>query len=120
MQIHHLEKFFYFSGGDASIFPKIQENDQIDQPSASKRPKLDDVEDIYRTGAKCTSEGPQDPRLPGVNYHELGAFRTKPGRGMILKNFSIFALLTHFAIACLILPQFAKIFPSLPHFLRFA
>lgn len=38
-------------------------------------------EDIYRTGAKCIPQAVQDPHLPGVNYHVLGAVRTKPGRG---------------------------------------
>lgn len=38
--------------------------------------------DIHRTGAKCIPEsGVQDPYLPGVMYHILGAVRTKPGRG---------------------------------------
>ncbi|RDD47026.1 tRNA-specific adenosine deaminase 1 [Trichoplax sp. H2] len=37
--------------------------------------------DIYRTGAKCVPRAAQDPCLPGVNYHVLGAVRTKPGRG---------------------------------------
>ncbi|XP_076765723.1 tRNA-specific adenosine deaminase 1-like [Xylocopa sonorina] len=40
------------------------------------------VRDIYRTGAKCVkSEERQDPQLPGINYHVVGALRTKPGRG---------------------------------------
>jgi len=25
--------------------------------------------------------GPQDPKVPGMSYHTLGMFRTKPGRG---------------------------------------
>ncbi|XP_060553450.1 tRNA-specific adenosine deaminase 1-like isoform X2 [Ruditapes philippinarum] len=39
------------------------------------------VNDIYRTGAKCVSEGIQDPLGAGDNYHITGAFRIKPGRG---------------------------------------
>ena len=37
--------------------------------------------DIHRTGAKCVSGEPQDPRAPGVGYHRVGVLRTKPGRG---------------------------------------
>lgn len=38
--------------------------------------------DIHRTGAKCVPTEPkQDPRLPGSDFHVLGAVRTKPGRG---------------------------------------
>jgi hypothetical protein len=33
------------------------------------------VNDIYRTGAKCVSEGIQDPLGAGDNYHITGAFR---------------------------------------------
>ena len=39
------------------------------------------VSDIYRTGAKCVPEGIQDPLGKGEDYHTVGAFRTKPGRG---------------------------------------
>ena len=39
------------------------------------------VSDIYRTGAKCVPEGVQDPLGKGEDYHTVGAFRTKPGRG---------------------------------------
>lgn len=53
--------FSFNIGGDASIIPC----------SSS---------DIYRTGAKCLANE-KDPKLPGANYHILGAFRTKPGRG---------------------------------------
>lgn len=38
-------------------------------------------EDTHRTGAKCVSGGPQDPRDAGLGYHVAGALRTKPGRG---------------------------------------
>jgi tRNA-specific adenosine deaminase 1 len=39
------------------------------------------VTDIHRTGAKCVRGGAQDERRAGVDYHTLGALRTKPGRG---------------------------------------
>ncbi|XP_015370760.1 PREDICTED: tRNA-specific adenosine deaminase 1 isoform X2 [Diuraphis noxia] len=83
--------FHFFSShtpcGDASIFPKnvgkraaVDDDDGIG-PEA-KRPKIDDANDIHRTGAKCLSvETRQDPQLPGAAYHVVGAVRTKPGRG---------------------------------------
>ncbi|XP_070537738.1 tRNA-specific adenosine deaminase 1-like isoform X2 [Ptychodera flava] len=37
--------------------------------------------DIYRTGAKCVPGESQDLYQSGPDYHTLGAFRTKPGRG---------------------------------------
>lgn len=37
--------------------------------------------DTHRTGARCVQGGLQDPKLPGLGYHVLGALRTKPGRG---------------------------------------
>ena len=37
--------------------------------------------DINRTGAKCVPGGIQDNYGAGVNYHNVGALRTKPGRG---------------------------------------
>lgn len=38
--------------------------------------------DIHRTGAKCLpTESKQDPKLPGSDFHVVGAVRTKPGRG---------------------------------------
>ena len=36
---------------------------------------------MHRTGAKCVHGGPQDLRRSGLDYHTVGAFRTKPGRG---------------------------------------
>lgn len=40
------------------------------------------INDIYRTGAKCLPfELLQDSHLPGMDYHVVGALRTKPGRG---------------------------------------
>lgn len=37
--------------------------------------------DLYRTGAKCSPGGKQDPLKPGLGYHTIGVLRTKPGRG---------------------------------------
>ena len=37
--------------------------------------------DIHRTGAKCVAGGVQDQMAAKSGYHEVGAFRTKPGRG---------------------------------------
>lgn len=40
------------------------------------------IEDIHRTGAKCvTSSLIQDSKEKGVNYHNPGVLRIKPGRG---------------------------------------
>ena len=43
--------------------------------------KIAEPHDILRTGAKCVPGGKQDPDKEGEDYHVLGAFRTKPGRG---------------------------------------
>ncbi|CAH1799538.1 unnamed protein product [Owenia fusiformis] len=37
--------------------------------------------DVHRTGAKCVPKGCQDAHGDGIDYHTLGALRTKPGRG---------------------------------------
>nr|XP_020819198.1 tRNA-specific adenosine deaminase 1 isoform X2 [Phascolarctos cinereus] len=39
------------------------------------------VVDIYRTGAKCVPGGAGDAQKPGVEYHQVGLLRVKPGRG---------------------------------------
>ena len=39
------------------------------------------IQDIYRTGAKCVPDGLQDSHELGSAYHNVGALRTKPGRG---------------------------------------
>jgi len=40
------------------------------------------AEDIYRTGAKCVPDQQKCDLLgPGLDYHVVGALRTKPGRG---------------------------------------
>jgi tRNA-specific adenosine deaminase 1 len=47
------------------------------------------ISDIYRTGAKCLPfQLIQDPRLPGADYHVVGALRTKPGRGVPTQSLS--------------------------------
>ncbi|XP_034242468.1 tRNA-specific adenosine deaminase 1 [Thrips palmi] len=52
--------------------------DDTEEETVSKKQKSD----IYRTGAKCVpDECKQDPKLPGSDYHVVGAVRTKPGRG---------------------------------------
>lgn len=57
-----------------------------DVSSASKGGSADfsqtkQVQDIYRTGAKCVPGGPVDPLHPGVGYHSTSVLRVKPGRG---------------------------------------
>ncbi|XP_036606795.1 tRNA-specific adenosine deaminase 1 isoform X2 [Trichosurus vulpecula] len=39
------------------------------------------VVDIYRTGAKCVPGEAGDTQKPGVEYHQVGLLRVKPGRG---------------------------------------
>ncbi|KAF8771905.1 tRNA-specific adenosine deaminase 1 like protein [Argiope bruennichi] len=89
--------------GDAAIFPKNPENEENSgelvqgdcEENPSKKLKLDisneldnsnnnssyAVHDIYRTGAKCVDGDVQDPKMPGKDFHVIGALRTKPGRG---------------------------------------
>lgn len=55
-----------------------------DQPPAKAARRADSTTasaDIHRTGAKPVAEGPDDPLLPGAEYHARGLLRTKPGRG---------------------------------------
>ncbi|KAL0268426.1 UNVERIFIED_CONTAM: hypothetical protein PYX00_010379 [Menopon gallinae] len=95
---------FYFTStaspcGDASIIPKADNQSDIkeftdeslgriitqhtdSEEPPCKRIRNEETQDIHRTGAKCLpSSEIQDPLLPGVNYHQTGAVRTKPGRG---------------------------------------
>ncbi|KAK6617810.1 hypothetical protein RUM43_014038 [Polyplax serrata] len=99
-------KFYFVTSmlpcGDAAIMPKsdisitdleltygsVQKRKLSDENCDTKRMKLEfskissDILDIHRTGAKCLPESLiQDPHLPGVSYHNIGAVRTKPGRG---------------------------------------
>ncbi|CAL1289812.1 unnamed protein product [Larinioides sclopetarius] len=89
--------------GDAAIFPKNSENEENsgelihsdNEENPPKKLKLDitndlsnsknkssyGVHDIYRTGAKCVDGDIQDPKMPGKDFHVIGALRTKPGRG---------------------------------------
>ncbi|XP_017772843.1 PREDICTED: tRNA-specific adenosine deaminase 1 [Nicrophorus vespilloides] len=81
-------KFHFFTThvpcGDATIFPKNADFDNLgnllddsEEPS-NKMIKLD----THRTGAKCLLEDEKcDPLEDGLNYHAVGAVRTKPGRG---------------------------------------
>ncbi|XP_045461939.1 tRNA-specific adenosine deaminase 1 [Harmonia axyridis] len=95
-------KYHFFSTmmpcGDASIFPKCDDNNAGDVVGIEKCDLKDDRSvnsyeplcktmkgndgDIYRTGAKCLeSEEKKDPRGEGAAYHITGVVRTKPGRG---------------------------------------
>ncbi|XP_053603717.1 tRNA-specific adenosine deaminase 1 [Plodia interpunctella] len=87
--------FIFFSSqlpcGDASIFPKSEEEQYGDILQNNKRKADNDeseieekrstLSDIHRTGAKCLPQNEQDGRGCGVQYHLLGQVRTKPGRG---------------------------------------
>lgn len=85
-------KFHFFTThvpcGDCAIFPKEYFEDfgevlektvqEDDEEVPLKKAKLE--RDIFRTGAKClVSDVKQDLKLPGKDYHLLGAVRTKPG-----------------------------------------
>ncbi|XP_077870162.1 tRNA-specific adenosine deaminase 1-like [Saccoglossus kowalevskii] len=50
-------------------------------PLVSEKKHVTNAKDIYRTGAKCLPDGPQDPGTSGEGYHHVGILRTKPGRG---------------------------------------
>lgn len=91
---NNIEFVFYSSQlpcGDASIIPKLENNEffgdilkhkrKLKDPSQTepKRSKLDN--DIHRTGAKCLPNIDQDLKEPGIKYHTIGVVRTKPGRG---------------------------------------
>ena len=90
--------FHFFSSqtpcGDCSIIPKINSSLSAGNNQPLKKMKLvieeenpgiqieNEIEDIYRTGAKCVSiDERQDLYQPRKNYHVLGPLRTKPGRG---------------------------------------
>ncbi len=77
-------------GGDAAIIPKSsdlkRQVDSVDEDEsvsvANKKFKIDEPEDIFRTGAKCVPNSLiKDPKTDGTNYHVTGVVRTKPGRG---------------------------------------
>eukprot|EP01132_Coremiostelium_polycephalum_P007448 gene7448-9153_t len=89
--------------GDCSIFPikrtidKISTstsneddvestvNDELKTEKSSQQPikkiKYTTEHDIQRTGAKSVFGEPQDKKLEGEDYHQLGILRIKPGRG---------------------------------------
>ncbi|XP_066290770.1 tRNA-specific adenosine deaminase 1-like [Branchiostoma lanceolatum] len=48
---------------------------------ACEKAKKTSEPDIHRTGAKCVPGGLQDPLQVGLDYHQVGVLRTKPGRG---------------------------------------
>jgi tRNA-specific adenosine deaminase 1 len=58
-----------------SIFCKNAEN------SAVQTQGVESGSDIHRTGAKCVPRGVQDSHGEASAYHNVGALRTKPGRG---------------------------------------
>ena len=58
------------------LYLQIEENENNYESDAPEMKKLK-MGDIHRTGAKSHL----DPLEPKVNYHALGAVRTKPGRG---------------------------------------
>ncbi|KAL4234357.1 tRNA-specific adenosine deaminase 1 [Mactra antiquata] len=61
---------------------KVDELDESAVTSDNKKCKMEETHgDIYRTGAKCVSDGIQDQLGVGERYHVVGAFRIKPGRG---------------------------------------
>uniref|UniRef100_A0A915IDS0 tRNA-specific adenosine deaminase 1 n=1 Tax=Romanomermis culicivorax TaxID=13658 RepID=A0A915IDS0_ROMCU len=62
--------------GDASIFQKLDSPNNDDPPPCKTSKK-----DINRTGARSVIGQAADPCLPGADYHCVGSFRTKPGRG---------------------------------------
>ncbi|XP_044748218.1 tRNA-specific adenosine deaminase 1 [Coccinella septempunctata] len=101
-QLNEEVKFHFFTTmmpcGDASIFPKSDNNNTGDvfkketsnvdkkrsmnfNESLPKKLKMNDG-DIHRTGAKCLkNDERQDPKGEGADYHITGVVRTKPGRG---------------------------------------
>ncbi|KAF5283149.1 hypothetical protein FQA39_LY17407 [Lamprigera yunnana] len=76
--------------GDAAIFSKQSSDEfgeivqplQTDYEEAETKRRKVVCGDIYRTGAKCLLQSTiQDAHSSGAEYHQLGAVRTKPGRG---------------------------------------
>ncbi|KAF2069323.1 hypothetical protein CYY_009360 [Polysphondylium violaceum] len=59
------------------------DNDNDTRQTKDDRPlkKIKVVEDIQRTGAKSVKGEPEDRKLEGENYHQVGSLRIKPGRG---------------------------------------
>ncbi|XP_078608657.1 tRNA-specific adenosine deaminase 1-like [Branchiostoma floridae x Branchiostoma japonicum] len=55
---------------------KVKEGDTL-----CEKAKKTSEADVYRTGAKCVPGGLQDPLQGGLDYHQVGVLRTKPGRG---------------------------------------
>ena len=70
--------------------PKINKNkeqtedeeDEFENAPPIKKIKIDEIDDVHRTGARCIPTSTvQDSKEKGVNYHTPGVLRTKPGRG---------------------------------------
>ena len=67
---------------DNNIF--IEDKDSQTKHSDQHNGKEGTVEvnnDLFRTGAKCVPNGPQDSLRTGIEYHTVGPLRIKPGRG---------------------------------------
>lgn len=92
-KIHLKDVFFHFYSsqtpcGDCSIMPMIINQPNKDTPPLKKL-KYEilnancngEIIDIYRTGAKCLPNDIQDSHKKGIDYHNVGPLRTKPGRG---------------------------------------
>lgn len=61
---------------------KRKELDDNSNDPASKKQKVQMVDDVHRTGAKCVPNSEiSDTKEKGVGYHVTGVVRTKPGRG---------------------------------------
>lgn len=66
------------------IFEKsVDDEEQKAKTENKERSQSDDIlkRDLHRTGAKCVPDGPTDPLLAGLLYHNTGLLRLKPGRG---------------------------------------
>lgn len=63
--------------GDATIAPM----EEVEKATQAKRPRLEEDDDIHRTGAKALHPEDEDPQGSGLSFHRVGVVRTKPGRG---------------------------------------
>ena len=60
---------------------KDRQSETSQRPKNNKKEKAAGKDDIFRTGAKCVPDGPQDSLRSGIEYHTTGPLRIKPGRG---------------------------------------
>uniref|UniRef100_A0A0B6ZQW8 tRNA-specific adenosine deaminase 1 n=4 Tax=Arion vulgaris TaxID=1028688 RepID=A0A0B6ZQW8_9EUPU len=92
MVVSRKRKYVQISAAESRIDINKDEYDDIgdaclNQRSHTVASDLDgslnsaDVDDVYRTGAKCVPGDEQDPFAPASRYHRVGLLRTKPGRG---------------------------------------